>query len=97
MCASLDQDSEPIELNGKTMIITSPNFPGKYPNNAYKLWSVRTPPGVLIDMYINILDTQRNSDYVYIGDDVCRSSFNNTSWKLLLKNVKNNFRFWGPK
>ena len=61
-------------------VITSPHFPDKYANNMYEIWSIRAPPDFHIQMSIIIFDTERNSDYLYIGYGASEWSFNSESW-----------------
>ena len=61
-------------------VITSPHFPDKYPNNVYKIWRIRAPPDFHIQMSIIVFDTERNSDFLYIGDGASEWSFNSETW-----------------
>ena len=70
-------------MNGKSLIMTSPNFPDTYPNNAYIFWKIRTSLEFSIHVNIITFDIQRNSDYVYIGDGVNQFSSHSAEWKTL--------------
>ena len=72
-----------IILNGKTLIMTSPNFPGAYPNNAFIFWKIRTAAEYSIRVNIITFDTQRDSDYVCIGDGVHHFNSHLEEWRIL--------------
>ena len=66
------------------MNFTSPNYPSKYSDNAFKALDISAPEGYAISIALNMLDIA--NDFLYFGDGVDHFSTGNEScsqWKLL--------------
>ncbi|XP_071498050.1 uncharacterized protein [Diadema antillarum] len=61
-------DTEYTLLPGKTVTITSPNFPEEYPSNLHCEYTVRSPDDSIIVAHIEVLDIEPNYDFVYFGN-----------------------------
>lgn len=68
-----------INPNG---VLTSPNFPGPYPNNYDCQWTIRVASASKITLNFNYFDTESPYDYVEVYDGASVSSA-----QLLLKHT----------
>ena len=78
--------------------ITSPNFPKIYFNNVYCIWNIRAPLGFLAEVKIESFDTQRDSDYLYIGHGVDKFNGEFGEWVRLsgsLRDIWSNTHYIG--
>ncbi|KAG8583106.1 hypothetical protein GDO81_008276 [Engystomops pustulosus] len=65
-------------LNAASGVLTSPLFPGLYPNNAYCVWEIRVAPGHIVDLSFLYFDLETSNsctwDSVTIYDGPPHSS-----------------------
>eukprot|EP00057_Strongylocentrotus_purpuratus_P026287 XP_011680761.1 PREDICTED: zinc metalloproteinase nas-38 [Strongylocentrotus purpuratus] len=61
-----------LTSDSPTASITSPNYPNKYPNNSYRLWTVQAPVGSVINVTVEAFDLVSDNHHLLIGDTTDR-------------------------
>ena len=79
--SSLFSSPDLMLINTRSVFIESPQFPGNYPNNVYKFWSINAPIDYVIKVEFTQLQIERRADFIYVGDGV--NEFSRTSHKWL--------------
>ena len=74
-----------IELEeGVTREITSPNYPGNYHYNSFKLWEIRAPKGHIVSALFQHFKLTPDNAFLRLGDGVDKFSTDSNScspWK----------------